>query len=86
MTRSILFAAAVVACTYLVSSVPAFAQQNTDWAKEKLEKSPRHIEWVKVKHGDREVNCFIAYPEVKDKATGGDRDSRNLWPDRLGRA
>ena len=24
---------------------------------------------MKVKHGDREVNCFIAYPEVKDKAT-----------------
>jgi len=45
---------------------PAFAQ---DWAKAKLEKSPRHLEWVKVKHGDREVNCFIAYPEVKEKAT-----------------
>lgn len=40
-----------------------------DWAKASLEKSPRHLEWVKVKHGDREVNCFIAYPEVKDKAT-----------------
>jgi len=22
-----------------------------DWAKTKLEKSPRHSEWVKVKHG-----------------------------------
>ena len=40
-----------------------------DWAKARLEKSPRHLEWVKVKHGNREVNCFIAYPEVKDKAT-----------------
>jgi carboxymethylenebutenolidase len=40
-----------------------------DWAKERLEKSPRHLEWVKVKRGDREVNCFIAYPEVKEKAT-----------------
>jgi carboxymethylenebutenolidase len=40
-----------------------------DWAKARLEKSPRHLEWVKVKHGDREVNCFVAYPEVKDKAT-----------------
>src|SRR6516162_3364306 len=39
-----------------------------DWAKARLEKSPRHLEWVKVKHGDREVNCFVAYPEVKDKA------------------
>src|SRR5260370_4416570 len=40
-----------------------------DWAKARLEKSPRHLEWVKVKHCNREVNCFIAYPEVKDKAT-----------------
>src|SRR6266513_5832248 len=40
-----------------------------DWAKARLDKSPRHLEWVKVKHGDREVNCSIAYPEVKDKAT-----------------
>ena len=40
-----------------------------DWAKAKLEKSPRHLEWIKVKHGNREVNCSIAYPEVKEKAT-----------------
>ena len=40
-----------------------------DWAKARLEKSPRHLEWVKVKHGDREVNCFLAFPEVKEKAT-----------------
>ncbi len=40
-----------------------------DWAKARLEKSPRHMEWVKIKYGGREVNCFVAYPEVKDKAT-----------------
>jgi len=40
-----------------------------DWAKARLEKSPRHGEWVTVKHGDREVKCFITYPEVKEKAT-----------------
>ena len=40
-----------------------------DWAKAKLDKSPRHQEWVKLRHGDREVNCFVVYPEVKDKAT-----------------
>ena len=50
----------------VVLALPSAAQE---WAKAKLEKSPRHLEWVKVKHGEREVNCFIAYPEVKDKAT-----------------
>jgi carboxymethylenebutenolidase len=45
---------------------PASAQE---WAKARLEKSPRHLEWVKVKHGNREVSCFIAFPEVANKAT-----------------
>lgn len=40
-----------------------------DWAKARLEKSPRHLEWVKIKYEGREVNSFVAYPEVKDKAT-----------------
>ena len=40
-----------------------------DWAKALLDKSPRHQEFVKVKHDDREVQSFIVYPEVKDKAT-----------------
>jgi len=39
-----------------------------DWAKTRLEKSPRHLEWVKVKQGNRQVNCFVAYPEAKEKA------------------
>jgi carboxymethylenebutenolidase len=50
----------------LITAGPAAAQ---DWAKARLEKSPRHLEWVKVKNGGREVKCFIAFPEVKDKAT-----------------
>jgi carboxymethylenebutenolidase len=40
-----------------------------DWAKPRLERSPRHLEWIKVKHGTREVNSFLAFPEVKEKAT-----------------
>ena len=40
-----------------------------DWAKQRLAKSPRHQEWVKVKNGNREVNSFVVYPESKNKAT-----------------
>lgn len=47
-----------------VLSVSAGAQ---DWAKPRLEKSPRHQEWVVVKNGDRQVHSFIVYPEVKRK-------------------
>lgn len=52
----------------LIVALPTVAPAQ-DWAKAKLEKSPRHHEYVKVKSGDREVNCFVAYPESKDKAT-----------------
>ena len=38
-----------------------------DWAKEKLAKSPRHQEWVTVKHDGRAVETFVVYPESKDK-------------------
>jgi carboxymethylenebutenolidase len=38
-----------------------------DWAKAALAKSPRHAEWVSVKHGDRLVETFVAYPESKSK-------------------
>ncbi|MEN3335148.1 MAG: carboxymethylenebutenolidase [Blastocatellia bacterium] len=45
-----------------------FSASVQDWAKQKLDKSPRHQEWVHVKNGNRTVNAFIVYPEVKGKA------------------
>jgi carboxymethylenebutenolidase len=39
-----------------------------DWAKARLDASPRHHEYVPLKHGDRTVQAFVVYPEVKDKA------------------
>ena len=38
-----------------------------DWAQTQLEKSPRHREWVTVKHDGRSVETFVVYPESKDK-------------------
>src|SRR5438105_1461868 len=51
------------------ASVNGEAEIVQDWAKERLAKSPRHGEWVKVKAGNREVNSFVVYPEVNKKAT-----------------
>jgi carboxymethylenebutenolidase len=39
-----------------------------DWAKARLDASPRHHEYVAIKHGDRTVQAFVVYPEVKTKA------------------
>jgi carboxymethylenebutenolidase len=47
-----------------VAAHAAFAQ---DWAKDALQKSPRHREWVTVKHDGRSVETFVAYPESKGK-------------------
>lgn len=58
---------ATLASLALLSLIPSANAQ--DWAKANLEKSPRHLEWITVKHDKREVKCFIAYPEVKNKAT-----------------
>lgn len=40
-----------------------------EWAKAAVEHSPRHREWVNVKSGSRTVSSYVAYPEVKDKAS-----------------
>ncbi len=53
-------------CLVLLATATTSAQ---DWAKARLEKSPRHGEWVKIQQGQRKVEAFVVYPEVKDKAT-----------------
>jgi len=52
----------------VVFLLPVAAAPAQDWAKARLEKSPRHGEWVKVKQGKRTVQSFVVYPEVKHKA------------------
>ena len=51
------------------ASPAADTDVSQEWAKQRLAKSPRHQEWVNVKNGDRQVNSFVVYPEVKNKAT-----------------
>jgi carboxymethylenebutenolidase len=52
----------------LALSLATPAVQAQDWAKARLEASPRHHEYVALKHGDRTVQAFVVYPEVKGKA------------------
>jgi len=42
--------------------------QAQDWAKARLDASPRHHEYVNLQHGGRTVQAFVVYPEVKTKA------------------
>src|SRR5271155_5637809 len=61
MKHTLLFAAALLLC-----AAPSASAQ--DWARARLAKSPRHREWVTVKHDGRSVETFVVYPESKDKA------------------
>ncbi len=60
LMRYILLASIV----FLGCALPGLAQE---WARQALEKSPRHGEWVTLKHGARAVQAFIVYPEAKGK-------------------
>lgn len=48
----------------LLAAQALFAQ---DWARLRVEKSPRHREWVGIKHDGRTVETLVVYPESKDK-------------------
>jgi carboxymethylenebutenolidase len=54
-----------LAMSTLLLLAPTIAAQ--DWARAKLEQSPRHREWVTVKHGNRSLETMIVYPETKEK-------------------
>ncbi len=62
MPHALRIAAAAVLLS--LATAPVLAQ---DWAKTRLEASPRHHEYVPLKHGDRTVQAFVVYPEVKTK-------------------
>src|SRR5258708_7319086 len=52
----------------LMASIAALLNAQ-DWAKTRLEASPRHREYVALKHGSRTVQALVVYPEVKGKAS-----------------
>ncbi|MFL6531420.1 MAG: dienelactone hydrolase family protein, partial [Chthoniobacterales bacterium] len=53
---------ALLACAIVAN---ASAQ---DWAKARLNDSPRHGEFVEFKSGERTLKAFVVYPERKEKA------------------
>ena len=53
----------------MMGDIYAHIGSHANIAKEQLEKSPRHGEWVKITtESGREVSAFIVFPEVKEKA------------------
>ncbi len=50
----------------IILLLAACATQNP--ATSRLEQTPRHNEWVQVKHDERVVQTYVAYPQVATKA------------------
>lgn len=65
--KNLLVCASRFAAVLLVVSV-AITLHAQDWAKARLDASPRHHEYVSLKHGNRTVQAFVVYPEVSGKA------------------
>jgi carboxymethylenebutenolidase len=66
MTRTISPSLRLLAGVLLFSLI-AVSTQAQDWAKARLEASPRHHEYVTLHHGSRALQAFVVYPEVKGK-------------------
>jgi carboxymethylenebutenolidase len=43
------------------------AEEVKDFGRDRLNKSPRHADWVDIKSGDRTIKAFVVYPESKNK-------------------
>jgi len=67
MRRRALFTFVIAAALlgWMISPATLAAQQ---WALTRLDASPRHHEYVTLKHDGRSVRTFVVYPEVKQKA------------------
>lgn len=48
-------------------ALPLFGEEFKDFGRERLNKSPRHGEWVDLKVGERSIKAFVVYPERKEK-------------------
>src|SRR3989442_14997941 len=57
----------VVVGSLLAVQTIAAQEWSQPWARERIAKSPRHSEWVTVKHQGRNVETLVVYPESKDK-------------------
>jgi carboxymethylenebutenolidase len=57
----------VVMGMLLGAQTMAAQEWSQPWARERIDKSPRHSEWVAVKHDGRKVDTLVVYPESKDK-------------------
>src|SRR5580658_6323988 len=66
--RTIISHVGLLSVGFLALALASIQLPAQDWARTKLDASLRHHEYVSLKHGNRTVQAFVVYPEVKTKA------------------
>jgi carboxymethylenebutenolidase len=66
-TTVLLYIAAAIALVFAQPHSTSAQVWSQEWARERIAKSPRHSEWVTLKHDGRSVETYVVYPESKDK-------------------
>src|SRR6201987_1991509 len=66
MKRAAVILFALIATAFAAQTAAA-QEWSQPWARERIAKSPRHSEWVSIKHDGRNVETLIVYPESKEK-------------------
>jgi carboxymethylenebutenolidase len=57
----------VLATIFLAAQTASAQEWSQPWARERIAKSPRHSEWVTIKHDGRNVETLVFYPQKKYK-------------------
>ena len=57
----------VLALAFVFITQSFRAEEIKDFGRDRLNKSPRHADWVDIKSGDRTIKAFVVYPESKSK-------------------
>jgi carboxymethylenebutenolidase len=65
--HAILFRSARFSALLLLAAATSILYSQ-DWAKSRLEASPRHREYVQLKRDNRTIQAFVVYPESKSRA------------------
>lgn len=63
-----LLVAGSFACATTPVATTSTTTTSTATVENRLDTTPRHDEWVDVKHGARTVRTYVVYPQVKDRA------------------
>jgi carboxymethylenebutenolidase len=65
--RLLRFSFFIASALFLLTQAGSAQEWSQSWARARIDQSPRHHDWVTIKHDNRSVETLIVYPESKEK-------------------